>query len=276
MKNKYLFQVPGSKFQVPPSRQASHASTVFRPSAFSIWPSAGKGALLVLLAMSFLCAPFLSADSARGVVAQGNTLFDKGKYDEALQKYTRAQALKPNDPLLAYNVGDVLFKQKDYDKAVESFQKASGSSDTKLAEAAFYNMGNCRFAKEDYAGAIEMFKQALNLNQDDADAKFNLELARNKLKDQSKPQQKQNQQQNQQNQQQKDQKKDQSDQSDKSDKSDKQKQDQEKQQQGMEKKKISEEEARRILDALKNKEKEEQKKQLKKMPGQAGRGGEDW
>jgi len=259
------FPVSGFWFQV---------GRKFTPSAFrhplSAFAECGMRFAVCAVFMLLTSAPFLRADSARSVVAQGNALYDKGKYDDALQKYTRAQALLPNNPLLAYNVGDVLFKQKDYDKALESYRKASTASDKNLAQASFFNMGNCGFAKEDYVNAIEMYKQALNLNPDDAGAKFNLELARKKLKEQSKPQEQQQQNQQQQQSQQQQKQQQQQDQKDQEDQQQVQKK------QAMEKKETSEEEARRILDALKNKEKEEQKKQMQKIPGQAGRSGQDW
>ncbi len=230
-----------------------------------------------------LFAAALAADSARSVVAEGNALYAKGKHEAALQKYTRAQALLPNSPLLAYNMGNVYFRQKDYDKAVEAYGKAAQAPDKALAEAAFYNAGNAQFAKEDYLQAIEMYKQALQLDPEDRDAKANLELARRKLKERSKPQpQDQQQQQNQP----QDQQQQQPGQDDK-EQEDQQKPPQprpgeenrpEDQRQGGVQKteKLSKEEAERILQALQNKDKEEQKRQKQKAPVSGARGGQDW
>jgi Ca-activated chloride channel family protein len=128
-------------------------------------------------------------------VAEGKALYEKNKHEAALQKYTRAQALLPNSPILSYNMGNVHFRQKDYDKAVEAYGKAAQAPDKALAEAALFNAGNAQFAKEDYLQAIEMYKQALQLDPEDRDAKANLELARRKLKERSKPQQQDQQQQ---------------------------------------------------------------------------------
>ena len=277
------FQVPGSRFQ---EKTVSFGRGEHGTWNIELGTAAAKrrGPLFLLmpLGMVLLSAAHLSADSARSVVAEGNALYTKGKVEAALQKYTRAQALLPNSPLLAYNMGDVFFRQKDYDKAIESFGKAAQAPDKVLAEAAYFNAGNAQFAKEDYLQAVEMYKQALQLNSEDRDAKANLELARRKLKEQSKPQKQDQQQQQQQGQQQEQppqqgqEKKEQGQEKNQPQpKPGDEKKEQE--QTGAQKKEdLSKEEAARILEALQNKDKDEQKKQKQKVPVSGAYGGQDW
>lgn len=270
--------VSGLRSQVSGSKQAPLTSGNSR-----LETQDSKLGGLILMSVLML-GGVAGADTARSVVAEGNALYAKGKHEAALQKYTRAQALLPNDPLLSYNMGDVFFRQKDYDKAIESYGKAAQAPDKALAEAACYNAGNAQFAKEDYLKAIEMYKQALQLDPEDRDAKANLELARRKLKEQSKPQERDQQQQQQQTQQQqKDQQQQQS--QDQKDQGERQQQPQPKpgeekkddqQGEGAKTQKLSKEDAERILQALQNKDKDEQKKQKEKLPVSGAYGGQDW
>ena len=123
----------------------------------------------------------------------------------------------------------------------------------------WHNFGNSLLESKQYEQSIAAYKNALLNNPADRDTKYNLEYAKLMLK-------KQQQQQNQQdkNQDKKDQDKKDQDQQ----KQDQQKKDQNKNQQQDQNKKISKEDAERMLEALKNDEKKTLAK-LKKTQSKA-------
>ena len=114
---------------------------------------------------------------------EGNKLYTQEKYEEALKEYLDAQLDNPESEALHFNIGNVLFKQKKYKEAGDEYQKACQSRDVSTQAMAYYNLGNCKFRENDLPGAIEEYKKALNLNPQDQETKFNLELARRKLKE---------------------------------------------------------------------------------------------
>jgi len=71
-----------------------------------------------------------------------------------------------------------------------------GSENLDLSAKAFYNIGNCYFQQNKLKESIEAYKKALELKPDDYQAKYNLELARAKLKEMADKQQQQPNQQN--------------------------------------------------------------------------------
>jgi Ca-activated chloride channel homolog len=164
----------------------------------------------------------------RDHVKKANQVYNEEKYQEAIQLYTDiAATYAPESKELHFNIGDSWFKQEDFDKAIEEYQNVVGASDEKFEAHAHYNIGNAQFRKEDYQKAIESYIHSLKLNPTDEDAKYNLEVARRKLKEQIDKNKQQQDQQDKQQQNKDDQKQDQQDQ---------QKQDQNKQDQQQEQK----------------------------------------
>ncbi|MFB3787002.1 MAG: tetratricopeptide repeat protein, partial [bacterium] len=133
----------------------------------------------------------------RDRVEEANKIYAEGKYEEAVQQYTDiAATYAPESPELHFNIGNAWFRAGDYEKAIAEYQKVAGAPDEKLEAKAHYGIGNACYRMEDYAKAIESYIQSLRLNPDDEDAKYNLELARRKLKEQIDQNKNQQQQQN--------------------------------------------------------------------------------
>ena len=238
-------------------------------------------------------------------VEEANRLFQEEKYDEANNKYRDALIEQPESDIIHFNLGDVQYKKRNYEEAIKSYQKVLQSPDILMQAKGYYNLGNTLYKMGKLPESILNYKKALELNPQDQDAKYNLEYVRAKLKDnqdKQKQDQKQNQQQNQDQkkqegqQDQKNQQENKQEQDDQKEKSaqDEQKQDQQKQeqqnqqkengedkqqeqeeQQGQEQKEISKEDAERILNALKNQEKDLMKNQKKQKVRAAFRG-KDW
>jgi Ca-activated chloride channel homolog len=207
-----------------------------------------------------LLPTLISAQPGRGKVRQGNALFKEQKFDAARNQYQDALLEDPNSPLIQFNIGDVTYKIKDYQKAMESFQKTLNTKDAQLQSKTYYNTGNTLYRLNKLPESILAYQEALKLNPNDQDAKYNLEFVRNKLKENSKPQQQNQQnQQDQQKQQQKEQ--DQKDQQKKEQDQNKQ-QEQQQQQQQQPKKEMSKEQAEQILQALNEKQKDQKEKQV--------------
>jgi tetratricopeptide (TPR) repeat protein len=108
----------------------------------------------------------------------GNQAFTEQAYLEALELYQSAQIESPELAEPYYNAANALYRQGNYPQALEQIQMALQYIDKEsLAESSFYNMGNAFFNSQELETAVEAYKQALLLNPDDQDAKYNLELA---------------------------------------------------------------------------------------------------
>ena len=149
--------------------------------------AAAGGLLLLVLAW----APPVAADQAASKNNEGNRLYEQRKYDEALKKYVDAQATRPGAPELHYNIGNVLFRRKEYDKAVEEYRRAQAAADPVLSQAATFNRGNALLMQGQPEEAIQAYVQALRSRPDDTDAKRNLEIALRLLEQKKKQQQQQ-------------------------------------------------------------------------------------
>jgi len=152
----------------------------------------------------------------------------------------------------------------------------------------YHNIGNSLLKSDKVEQSVEAYKTALKYNPNDNDTKYNLSYALELLKNKDKNQQNKNDQnkkdQDKQDKQNQNQDKNQDQQSQEQNKQDQQqsqpkdqeaKQDNTKQQPQPKEEKISKEEAQRILDALKNNEKDLQK-QIRKRSGQIKKTDKDW
>ena len=142
---------------------------------------------LVVLLPGLLGIDLLRAHNRH--VEQGNVQFKAGKPDEALKLYDKAL----NDDGLAdpqarasaeFNRGAAFSALGKTDEAGQAFLEATKSKDSGLRARAFYNLGNTFFKGEKFSEAIEAFKRSLVLDSRNNDAKWNLELALRKKKEQ--------------------------------------------------------------------------------------------
>jgi len=159
--------------------------------------SSGLTYILILIVICVQGKPAFS-QSIRSKVNEGNSQYHDEKYEEALNNYQDALLDDPKNHIAIFNQGDALFKLEKYDKAVESYQKIIGSEDLTIDSKAYYNIGNAYFKQDKLQESIQSYIRALDLNPDDQDAKYNLELARAKLKEMADKQQQQPQQNSQQ------------------------------------------------------------------------------
>ena len=187
----------------------------------------------------------------------GNKLYLEERYDEALKRYTDAQVQDPDSPALHFNIGDVLYKQEAFDRAAEEFKRSRSGTDVELKASGSYNLGNAYFRQQEFGPAIEAYKESLRLNPYDEDAKYNLELALKYQQMQKQPPKDQEQDKQGPSSQEEDQKEEQGDGQAKEEQADQSP----KEDPGgnLPKQQMTKEEAERILDALKDEEREVQK-----------------
>ena len=119
--------------------------------------------------------------TAADYLSRGNAKFDAGDYDGAMEDYTQALRLKPDDALAFYNRGVTKAKLGDYRGAMEDYtQVLRLKPDDALA---FHHRGVAKAGLGDYDGAMEDYTQALRLKPDDVLAFYNRGVAKAKLGD---------------------------------------------------------------------------------------------
>jgi tetratricopeptide (TPR) repeat protein len=139
-------------------------------------------ALLVLAGVPLLCA-FEPLRSQNREVEQGNAAMQAGKAEDALKHYDAAVGQIPADAGAHFDRGTALYALSRFDEAGQEFLRATEAKEGPLKEAAFYNLGNAFFKKDKFKEAIEAYKRALALDPRDQRAKWNLEIALKKQKD---------------------------------------------------------------------------------------------
>ena len=253
----------------------------------------------ILLVLPFFLVGWIGGWSQ--AIKRGNAHYKAEAYDAALEAYQSAAADRPEDAISRYNLGTALYQNKQFEKAADEFRRSLDTVDPVHRAQGYYNLGNAQIQLNDIEGAIRSYKSALRLNPTDLEAKHNLELALERLEqksqqnqsesgDEGKDQQEQDQQQQNQDQQDRDeQEPDQRDQENPSESEQQQDQESSEQKAGSEESspqseqgstpqpvEMSEEDAIRLLEAVKDNEKEIQKKILQKRFSRRQRSEKDW
>ncbi len=139
-------------------------------------------ALLAMLPVVFAgCGEVDWRDPVSRKVAIGNERMKEGAAGEALNAYRDAQIDAPDDERIHYNIGNALYRERKYEDAQTSWQRAAARGDTKLQARAAFNTGNAHFRNDRLDLAAESYQRALELDPADMDAKFNLELVQRLL-----------------------------------------------------------------------------------------------
>jgi len=109
-------------------------------------------------------------------------LYRKGRFSEAEKAYARADMDHPKDIRYRYNRGCAAYQNSDYQGAKGAFSSVlRRTEDEEVQFKAAYNLGNVAFKEGDFESAIMHYKEALLLNAESKDARFNLELALREL-----------------------------------------------------------------------------------------------
>lgn len=208
------------------------------------------------LSLLFGCFLMFAAGYGQSAVKQvrkGNSAYEKKNFKDAEINYRKSLQKDSNYFKGKFNLGDALYKQKQFGKAAGIFQDLSVRElDKKNKARVFHNLGNALLQdaissdtmahqnkQEQIQKSISAYKNALRNLPEDNETKYNLEYAKKMLtKLQQQQQQKQQQQQQQQ----------------------QQKKDQNKNQEQQQKQKISKQDAEKMLEALKNDEQKTQEK----------------
>jgi Ca-activated chloride channel homolog len=225
-----------------------------------------------------------SGQSMRSLIDGGNDLYDQHKFSDAEVQYRKALEKESGAVQGHFNLGNSLYKQKKYDESVKEFDDAVAHAKHDETKAfAWYNRGNSFLSEQKYEDAVRSYVESLKLQPDDYDAKYNLSYALEKMKQSQQQQKQQNKNQDKKNDKKKDQNKQDQDKQnqdkqnqDKQDQKNDEQQNQQKQQEGsQQEKQMSRADANRILDVLKNNEKEVQRK-LRVRKGARTKTDKDW
>ncbi len=212
----------------------------------------------LLIGICILIVPLMQAQNAKKLLREGNQAYFANKdYKAAEQLYKKALAADNKYGKASYNLGAAYFKQGKFDESAAQFEGIKSYSKSRDTIAyGLHNQGTAYLKAKKYDEAVKALKEALKQNPKDEDTRYNLAYAMNQKKkeDQKKKDKKQNQNQQQQQQKQQEQKKEVKPQQ-----------------------QISQKEAERMLNALKQEEQKLQKNKRKKEEKSSDNfSGKDW
>ena len=207
-----------------------------------------KGQVLFVFLLLVSFTSFAQTDKKE--VREGNKLYKKELYNDAEIAYRRGLDVDSTSIVARFNLGNALYKQKEYGQA-DSLFKTLADPNLPLDKAkVMHNLGNAALQLEKWQESVDAYKQALRLNPTDDETRTNLAYAQAKLeKEQQQQQQNQDQKKN-------DENKDDQNQDNKN----QDKQDNQQQQQQEQEPKISPQQAQQMLEAMQAKEKDTQEK----------------
>jgi tetratricopeptide (TPR) repeat protein len=119
------------------------------------------------------------------ILRSGNDLFKQKRFVDAEVKYKKALKENPNYSTAGYNLGNAVYEQNRLEEALPLYELvAKSAGETETREKSFHNIGNVMMKQKQYDKAIESYKNSLLLNPNDETTRYNLALAQKLLKDQ--------------------------------------------------------------------------------------------
>lgn len=129
-------------------------------------------------------------DPFKDAVENGNRSYEKNDSKKALEYYKEAEKHAPDEKqkmMLDFNKGDAHYQLGSYDIAADKFKSSIASGNPDLQKKALFNTGNSYLKQKKYKEAADSFIKALEIDPNYEKAKKNLEylLKEQKNKDQN-------------------------------------------------------------------------------------------
>lgn len=132
-----------------------------------------------LLASSQLLA---QGEKEINLIADGNKGYQSEAYIEAEVDYRKALSINSANTKAQHNIGNALYRTKDFDQANQRyFQTQKNSLNKSEKHLAFHNIGNGFMQQKIYEKAVEAYKNALRNNPTDDETRYNYALAKELL-----------------------------------------------------------------------------------------------
>jgi tetratricopeptide (TPR) repeat protein len=110
----------------------------------------------------------LDPDDAMAYRGLGDVLYDLERYEEANENYYKATACAPDDAMAYRGLGDAFSRQGKYEEAIENYNKATARAPDDAV--AYRGLGDAFFSQGKYEEAIENYNKATAHAPDDATA----------------------------------------------------------------------------------------------------------
>lgn len=208
--------------------------------------------LLLVLASAPSAKAFDPFSRFLSEVEEGNQLYRNQHFDQALEQYEQAEQTLSQEPRIHFNRGNALFKMGHAKEAREAFLRSTGTEDPEIKKKIYYNIGNTYLSEGGFHDAISYYRRALEIDPALDDARFNMEMALQAIKQQQQQQKDQSQKQD-------DSKKDEKEQEDQ--KQDEQKKDKEQEKKDNPKDDQKKEDSQKDQQTDQNNQQQEQQKQ---------------
>ncbi len=139
--------------------------------------------IIVCLLMMFV---EMNGQTSNQLIREGNRLFSSKKYAQSEILYRKAVDKDVNNAIANYNLGRSLQEQKKNAEAKKFYEAAAKLEKDPIRQSSSYNnLGTIFQNEKDYTKAIEAYKNALRHNPNHNNARYNLELCKQKQKQQS-------------------------------------------------------------------------------------------
>lgn len=162
-------------------------ATLFLFLAFSSFPQRRTKA------MALFGLLFISIDDVKAGLLDFQKLQD-AKEAYAQEKYEKSSSIYENfakdSSEAAYNLGNSLYKRKEYEKALETYQGVQSDHPEIMAKS-LHNSGNAHVQLQQYKEALAAYEKALELQEDD-ETRENYEAVKKFLEEQQEDQNQEN------------------------------------------------------------------------------------
>jgi len=140
----------------------------------------------LLLLLTLLPLSVSAQKEVRKNIRKGNKEYNQQKYSEATAFYENAVKGNPSSKEANFNLGNTLYKQKEWDKSVEKYNHFISLEQDNPAEASagWHNIGNAMLQKKELQKSMEAYKMALRLNPEDEETRYNLAVVQKMIQDQ--------------------------------------------------------------------------------------------
>lgn len=104
-----------------------------------------------------------------------NRAYKDKQYDKAASMYDEALTRAPESGSISYNLGNTLYREQKFGDAAAQLRRAAEGGDPSVRARSYYNLGNSFYKTGKLPEALDSYRRALDLDPSDRDAKINFE-----------------------------------------------------------------------------------------------------